>query len=287
MKSYVEFKDTMVRDIKGHLPEEYHDWQVNVTFIPKVNGFKEAVSISPSEGSCAVPNLYLNDFYDVYRANGNIEETLQEAAKLYLNGMEFAKGMVEDFFCEQKNENIVMNLINMESNRRLLSECPHRQMLDLSIIYKWIIELPDGSFNSAIINNGAMASIGLSEEEIYNIALENTKRLFPPNVVELDDNFIILTNKRYVNGATTMVYKEELHKIAERFNSDLYILPSSIHEIIVIATGDWTLEKLYKIVSEANHEVVKPEDILSESVYFYSLKSKELSLADDSYSCVS
>lgn len=80
----------------------------------------------------------------------------------------------------------------------------------------------------------------------------------------------VLTNEQKINGAACMLYQGVLEEFALREEEDLYILPSSIHEVIIVpATSDISKEQLDLMVKQVNEEEVAPGDILSDHVYFY------------------
>lgn len=86
-----------------------------------------------------------------------------------------------------------------------------------------------------------------------------------------EDNMLVISNQRNINGASCMIYTDLLKDIAEQLNADLYILPSSIHELIIVK-NDHTYDKkiLKEMVKDVNLTQVPLEDVLSDNVYFYS-----------------
>ena len=87
----------------------------------------------------------------------------------------------------------------------------------------------------------------------------------------------VLGNERKLFGAAVMLYDGLLEKMSEIIGGDFYLLPSSLHELILIP--DEGREKggdLWKMVCEINETQVEPEDVLTDSVYYYSGKNKRL-----------
>ena len=83
-------------------------------------------------------------------------------------------------------------------------------------------------------------------------------------------NMWVISNERKINGAVTMLYEDKLHSLAESMGTDLYILPSSIHEVIAVSTETGRPEELAQMVSETNRHEVRPGERLSNQVYHYS-----------------
>ena len=172
-----------------------------------------------------------------------------------------------------------MALVNSEENKELLAHVPNRSLLDLSIIYRiMVVELPDATFNSAIITNDLADKFELSEPDLYDMAKEKIRQLMPRAVDFASDDFYILTNKYRTLGAAVMLYEDVLADIADEFDNNLYVLPSSIHEVFIVPDYVKGAEELREIVAEANATVVKKNEILSDKVYFYEKKSGKLSI---------
>ena len=87
------------------------------------------------------------------------------------------------------------------------------------------------------------------------------------------------TNTMRMNGAGVILYPGFLKKFAEKMGDDLYILPSSIHEVLLLpASYDVEVEFLKEMVSQINREEVLPEERLSDSVYFYDRKTDRVEI---------
>ena len=100
-----------------------------------------------------------------------------------------------------------------------------------------------------------------------------------PMVAE-DKMMYVISNEQKVNGAASIIYSDALEKLSEKLGTDLYILPSSIHETIAISANFGTPEELAQMVREVNATQVSQEEQLSDHVYKYDAKTKTLSLAD-------
>jgi hypothetical protein len=86
-----------------------------------------------------------------------------------------------------------------------------------------------------------------------------------------EDNMLVVSNQRNINGASCMIYTDLLKDIADQLNSDLYILPSSIHELIIVKNDNCYDKRILKeMVKDVNLTQVPLEDILSDNIYFYS-----------------
>lgn len=91
----------------------------------------------------------------------------------------------------------------------------------------------------------------------------------------------IISNNRGIDGAVSMLYENELHELAENLESDLYILPSSVHEVLAVSTELTEPEELAQMVAEVNMQKVALEERLSNQVYHYDKDLRKLTLATD------
>ena len=206
------------------------------------------------------------------------------------------------------NEKIVFQLINTEQNKTFLEQVPHREFQDLSIVYKVIISADKDAVQSSKITNEFAKRLGMSEEQLFKCAAENTRRLFPPVVRSMNDimremfardgmpqeiadmmiaeippeqTMWVISNEKGINGAASMLYENELHELAESLESDLYILPSSVHEVIAVSSDMGSPEMLAQMVVEVNMQEVSLDERLSNQVYHYDKDLRKLTLATD------
>lgn len=90
------------------------------------------------------------------------------------------------------------------------------------------------------------------------------------------DDMFVLTNRMKSQGAVCMVYQDYLHSFAEKLEKNLYILPSSVHEVILVPdTGRESADKLSEMVAEVNTTQMEPEEILSNDIYYYDRKAQK------------
>ncbi|MCR5144359.1 MAG: DUF5688 family protein [Lachnospiraceae bacterium] len=253
------------------------------------------------------PTIYLNYYYDLYKdGTCTLDEICNKIITCYkkyeLNN-DFDISLFTDF--ENVRDNIVFKLINFEQNRTLLERIPHVKYLDLAIIFYY--HLP---YNSVIsdLTNDVEASIQISKEhldhwnvcldDIFKLAKINTPKIFPAAVqpladvinemleaeglqypeIELDDFTIyMVSNQSRYNGASTILYQDLLQECAQKFDRDLIIIPSSIHEILYLPkTDDIDLDHITQMVKSVNETEVALEDILSDHAYLYDRKKHEL-----------
>ena len=298
---------TAVQEI---LNERGEDVKIELCTLKKNNGCNLTGIQFKREGAALAPVIYINDImHDIDNGSMTVEDAAKKIVRLYEQNVPPVTGNnIMDML--KNTDNIIFQLVNTKQNKELLDEVPHREYLDLSIIYRSVICINGyGEISSAIINNSLAKILGLSEEDLFRFAVENTRRLLPPVIYNMSDFIIrqaaeagvpmddisemikdfenapkmyIITNKSHINGAASMLYEEKLHEIAESLGTDLYIFPSSIHEVMIISVdGADTLDHS-GMVSEINRTSLSPEERLSNNVYLYDKDLRKVSLASDS-----
>ncbi len=256
---YKVFKEKLEKEFVGHMPDDFAGHTVVIEPVFKVNREMDKIELLPPEGieDNIRPALYVQDIYDHYKECNDFDFTMDKAAFEMAAGYRKMPQSAVNTITESGRERIVMMLINTEQNRQLLEDHPHRVFNDLSVVYRVIVDKNEKGIQSAMVHHGLAERLGMGEEDLFRAAVENTKRLFPPTVRSMNEvmkeiflndgmpeemvslviediapeNMLyVISNEDKVNGAVSMLYEEELHKLSEQLGSDLYIMPSSIHE---------------------------------------------------------
>lgn len=308
MMNYEIFKEVVAEKFMDYMPEQYQGMRLRVEPVNKVNKVLDGITLVGSgAGRSVSPTLYINHMYEHYLETENLQEVLQSAARR----MDMAfKEMPEvgDVNLEGAKDNIVFQVINTLQNEDMLRDMPHREFQDLSIIYRWVVKVDENGIQSSAIRNNLAEQLGMNEEQLFKCAVDNTRRIFPPTVKSMNDvireMFIsdgmsaevadmmigempedkmmwVISNDRGINGAGSMLYEDNLHKLAMKLETDLYILPSSVHECIAVSTNVGDPYELAEMVSEINMGQVALEDRLSNQVYHYDKDARRLTLATD------
>ena len=185
-------------------------------------------------------------------------------------------------------KSLFVKLVNTERNESLVEQSISKEFLDLSAVVRVVLKMDKEGMASMALSKGAAEILGMTEEEIYAAALANTLRLFPPKLMNLgryvemsigaelplgedEVTTYILTNQKEVDGAIYFMSPEVVGAIAEALEDDLYILPSSVNEVLLVRASELEdgVDKLKEMVRDANETVVAEKDILSYNVYHY------------------
>ena len=305
---FTSFK-TLVRDeVAKRTGEQFH---VRINDVTKNNGVVLSGITMLQDDNNISPTIYLNKYYEAYE-NGNI--TLRCIVDEVLDTYERNKvnqSVDMRFFMnyERIKDRIIFKLIHAERNKELLKDIPHIRYLDFAVVFQCLIS--DEMFGNAtiMIHNAHLKIWEITENELYEKAIKNTpvlqrydiktmkdvlcemmlleemegKEILNKNeyIEDLQDAtpMYVLSNRTRVQGASCILYPNILKDFASAVKSDFYILPSSVHEVILLpAQGDEDKEGLKRMVCEVNETQVEREEVLSDSVYYYSQEKGELSI---------
>lgn len=237
------------------------------------------------------PTIYLNPYYHRFLEGVSLEDIYNDILEVYYNHLpeeSFDVTRYTDF--EKVRDNIVYRLVNYERNADLLKQVPFVPFLDLAIIFYCQLEASENQQASILVYNHHMEQWGQDTASLMEHAKCNTPRLFPwqledmqkyirelhPNCIspkELPENTMyILTNKYRNYGAAVLLYDDLIRKLAMKLHSDLVIIPSSIHELLLIpANSRQTLSYCDDMVRTVNETQVADDEILADHAYYYSL----------------
>ena len=304
MLNYEEFKEYVKDHIKDYLPLTYKDAEVRIEKIRKNNNqFWEGLQVI-IPGQNVIPNIYLEQTFQAYKEGTAMEDILKGCASVITvnKASKFfdAKDMIYNWSFVK--EHLMVQVVNAQRNQERLKEIPHVMKEDLALTYRIVLEDGEDGRASTQVDNRMLGHWGVTKEELHETAMENSKVIAPAilkcmgdmmmgilgaeNMEGVDQNdfmkdtMFIISNEQLVDGASAIFYGDCLERLAEKMESDLYILPSSIHETIVISTEGAEVDELASIVQAVNSSEVNPEEQLSDHVYRYDAASREIKLAD-------
>lgn len=299
---FTNFTTLVQREVEKRAGENY---RVKLNDVMKNNGVVLRGITLMQDDSNISPTIYLNPYYDAYE-NGDttlgtvIDEVIDTYERNKIN-----RSIDMKFFLnyETVRSRIIFKLINTEKNRELLRDVPYIPFHDLSIVFQCLVSEERFGNASILIHNVHLQLWKVNARELYECALENTPLLQGYELADMntvleemkalggmDDEEIedmqqevpmyVLSNKSRINGASCILYKDILKDFAMVVDKDLYVLPSSIHEVILLPSdGTQESEQLKEMVREINQSQVEKEEVLSDSVYYYRR-------SDDSFFCL-
>lgn len=247
------------------------------------------------------PTIYLDSFWEAYEGGVTFSEIIKKIISIYReDGVN--KNIDVTFFSdfEKVKERLCFRLVNRDKNRELLEKLPFIPFLDLAICFYY-------SFDGGGVNNGMiqirrtyMENWNVTEKELMECAMKNMPELFPYEIIPMETivekmlqemseearrdfmenvSMKILTNSVKNYGACSVLYPGALENMAEQMDGDFYLIPSSVHEFLVLPKEqERGEEELKEMIAEVNRTELSPEEVLSDHLYLYCRKENELKM---------
>lgn len=267
---------------------------VQLQRVVKNNGIERAAIVVKEENSNIAPSIYLETFFEEYRGGVQLDLLVTkflEISRENRYGGNFDVSFFTNF--EMAKERIVPRLVNYEKNQEILKKRPHRRWMDLAIVYTCLVNEDTGCMSNIAIYTEHLKYWGITEEKLYQTAMENAPLRMPvwiKNMAELVKGMIpvmvtdicsvpmyVISNQARCHGAITLMYQGVIRRLSDMLGQDLYILPSSVHELIVLpGLGDNEEEALLEMVRAVNASEVAAEEILSDNIYHYIREKDEI-----------
>ena len=302
---YESFKKEFTEDIKEKLYEMgYGDVDIKINNIKKVNRDYEAMNVVPEGGVMGV-SFNLEEIFTKFEQSGDYDSVLKNTTSFVANGIDTApKTDIDNLlnYEEMKNK-LSIEVISAEANKELLLNIPHDRIEDLAAVYRFVLKSESTGKASILVSNEMMQKMGITHEQLKNDALYNAPIIRPAVIKGMNEVIKELMGKEayeiangtgnveesvYVatvpdkdSGAGVLSYQNFMDQAAERVGGDFFILPSSIHEILIVKDdGEMKAELLRNMVQQINRTELMPEDKLSDNVYHYDSKEHIFELAE-------
>lgn len=280
-------------------------YKVEIRKIQKNNGVVLHGLLILADDRNVIPTLYLEPFWEAYESGTSLAEIVRRLIKIYREDLPKTSIDMEFFrHFEEVSGRICYRLIRQKENEELLQDIPHIPFLDLAICFFYAYSGEALGEGAILIHNSHVELWNTTVRELLELAQKNTPKLFPwrcnsmENVLremmteeeyltgipqeESRDFFVgnplwILSNEQRVQGASCILYPGLLKQLADKEGNSFYILPSSIHEVILLKDRRMeTPEQLKEMIAEVNRTQVAPEEVLSDSLYYYDFQKENI-----------
>ena len=266
--NYTEFMNAMLCEIRGQVDAQVRTELYTVT---KNNGTRRTGILFKQEDSNLAPTIYLEEFYQKYLKGQQVPDLADSICSIYQEIRVKKTCDCQNLFdFNHVKEHIVYKLIRRDANEELLKQIPYEPFLDLAVVY--YIQIDNTRFGSAAIQirNEHLRYWRVEKEEIRRFAEKNTPRIYPVQIRQIVLFMYVATNEQCSLGAAVMRYPDFREKVRGMIRGDFYILPSSIHEVILVPESfGLEPERMQEMVKEINQTGVAPEEVLSDSVYYF------------------
>lgn len=305
IKNMEEFASQIAKKVKKSIGV---GCQVRVQTVTKTNQVTLQGLVILSKKSNVSPTIYLEPFWESYQNGVPLEILTEKIVTIYKE--DTPKNSIDlEFFkeFEKVKDRICYRLIHRAENEALLQKIPHKEFLDMAICFYYAYQNPEMGDGTILLYNNHMEAWGTTVEELHLLAKENTPKLFPWESISLRDmveemfgvkdcndyfresceerdgcnpladriTMQVLGNSKHVHGAAVLLYDGVTEQMAELLGGSYYILPSSVHEVILLKdSGKEETKVLKEMIADVNRTQVPPEEVLSNSLYFYDFVEK-------------
>ena len=270
--------------------------KVAINQVSKNNGvILHGLTIMEAECNIA-PTIYLNGLYESYCEGTTFSEVFKRLIQAYHDN-KIDENINIEFFTDYESvkHRIVYKLINFEKNQDLLEQIPHIRYLDLAIVFYCLMICDSFGNGSILIHNSHCSMWSVNAEALYQDAITNTPNLLGAELKSMEEvitelmedapepvdlqwevegreiAMYVLSNKTRIHGAACILYENIVRDFADYLHKDIFILPSSVHEVILIpVSGLEKVQTLIEMVKEVNETQVEDEEVLSDSIYYFS-----------------
>ena len=289
---------TFINNVVQHVSETLHKGQkVVLQPVIKNNGMVYDGLVIMDPVLNISPTIYLNPYYHRFLNGVSMDEIYKDILRTYYKNLptkDFDISSFRDF--EKARQKIIFKLVNKEKNKELLEDVPYVEFLDLALVFVCIVNNFRKEYATILIHNQHVNLWGVDTETLYQIALKNTPTWQSYRFENLEDiifngnrellsefqefDMYLLTNKFKIHGATCMAYPRLLKRIADFLEDNLVIIPSSIHEVLIIPESftkdEYSMEDFKQMILEANETTLTDDEVLSDHAYFYERSTDTL-----------
>lgn len=288
-------RNLIIRELVEAVAELAGDgYVINQNEVSKNNGVVLQAIVIQEDGGEVSPSVYIDEIAgQIENGTKTIDEAAEEIFEIYQKNKMPASGAGISKIVEREYilHHAMYQIVNAERNAERLVDIPHRYIEDLAVIYRASVDIGGNGIGSYVISNEIMENIGLSLEELEKAANENTAKagFEIKTLAEIIGETTghkttayygprpyVMTNKSRVNGASILLFPDQLALVANRMHEDFYILPSSIHELLAVPASSADCRELVRMVREVNETQVLPEEVLGYAVYRYDSKTGEV-----------
>ncbi len=298
MMDFNEFQNQILQEAKDRM------WGVQVEIRPveKLQGESyTGLSIQPNDSPMAA-TLNLDTVYSQMVDQGKsfqevADDLISHAADIIVDMPKIDVNDITNY--DQMKNTLVVQVIPTDRNAEMLADIPHKNIEDMSLVYRMQIDQNENGTSSVLITNAMLENYGVTVDQLHQDAMDaaviNNPATFRSMQEVLSDlmgmpaemmlpmdgpQMYVASVENSLNGAGVIAYPDFMNQVAEQVGGDFFVLPSSVHEVLVIPDdGSIDRHDLESMVREVNASEVLPKDQLSDNVYHYDSQDQVFELA--------
>ena len=302
---FEEFKEALVKDMKTALDFRLEtNTEVEIKHNTKTNYSYEALNVRP-EGAEVGVSIDCNKLYAAYTDGVDYRDIIAGMTDQLEKSLKDGPGIDIDMFSDyaQLKDKLSIEVISAERNKDILESVPHKNLEDMAIVYRFNVGRTPEGMGTVLVTNDMLDKYGITAEQLHADALKSAPEIRPVVIKGMSEFLVEMMGSEQASmlgfepvenepvlvasvpdnnkGAGIIAYTDFMDKAAERIGGDFYILPASIHEVLLVKDdGMIGKENLEMMVKEVNATTVDPSEKLTDNVYHYDSKEKIFELAD-------
>lgn len=286
---------TINAQAQNYFPSTFEVNSVEIKEITKNNDQHLHGLLISKKGSNIAPNIYLESYYDMYKNGEEMETIIDEIARVRIDCDTPDINTNDLTNLDKVRDKITVRIFKADLNKEYLVNKPYKMVEDLAVTYAVNLGSDLTGQMTMPITYDILKHYEISEEELDKIAMDNLaktefsfksmydilKEMVPEGfpMPPVDDSMYVLTNETKINGAAAILDKGIMNKIAEQLGCDFVIIPSSIHEVIILKVEEnMSVDDLKQIIGDVNNTELDPKEVLSDHPYIYSRKNGLMSI---------
>lgn len=285
---YERFMDWVAEEMRARFPGA----DISIQEVSKLQGESYTGMAVRLENNDVGVTLDLKPFYEGFESDLAFDDVMDliehsvESTIQYLP--HYDTNTLADY--GQMKETLTIQLVPVAGNEEKLSQIPHKTLEDMALVYRFELENNAQGSSSILLTNDMLTTYNITADQLHADAIEAAVKNHPAKLQNLNDvmremmgdmsslllmeapsPMWVATVDDGQHGAGVIQYPGFLDQAAKTLGGDFYVLPSSIHEVLLIADdGSMELSYLEETVRSINEADVAPEDRLSYSVFRYN-----------------
>lgn len=276
------------KEKKAVLKELGENTQVEFKSVRKNNDSQLYGMLIRENSRIAVPTFYLDGYFKEYKQGTPFKQLFEKLMDIYRTTPREDVDLSFFEVYDKVKDRICYRLVNLEENREYLEDIPYVEYLNLAICFYYAFNSEELGEGSIMIHYSFMERWGVTVEDLLKQAEENTCRLYPPYLESVEKLVIealglerlpvkndalpldVLSNNKRDFGAISILYPGMLKLYAKRCGGNFFIIPSSVHEVLLMRdTGEENPENFKRMIAEVNSFHLPKEEFLSNELYYY------------------
>lgn len=304
--NYEKFKSDLKELLETELANRGIDVEkITEENIEKMNDSYDSIVVRPVGASIATI-IHTKDAFEAFKSGTELREMIlgapEEDTELKAmvrtiaddieNEPQFDLSVFDDY--KKVKSRLSMQIVSAERNAELLDNVPHERIEDMAVVYRVLVTQPGTGNGTAttLVTNAMLKKYGITDSQLKKDAMRIAPSIKPVKIRDMSetiDNFDLelapdvsvengkifvasVTDNSY--GAAVIAYPNFLNTVAAMLRSDFFVLPTSIHEVIIIRDdGDMDADDLKNLVTAVNAAQIDPADQLTDNVYHYDMYS--------------